>query len=195
MTLRSITLAFALGATASFPALAQVPYIQVCEDDRYDMLYHCGQPSTLHELVVVLRYVPDDVVSAVDFSVHYPPGMIWLADNLPDPGYVNNEVVIIGSSPAGVAVAWHSCCMQSVPAGTQLVVLRPLILWTANCDLDFHCDPITVGGYTPLGKTAPSYIRASDFTEHAAVGIATYRADCITPVEPTTWGKVKSLYR
>ncbi len=194
MTLRSIIFALALCAIAALPALAQVPRVQVCENDTFDTFYHCGEPGTIHELVVILRGVPD-VVSAVDFSIQFPPGMIWIADNLPDPGYVNNEVVKIGSSPDGVAVAWHSCCMQSAPEGSQLVVLRPLIVWTNNCDREFHCEPIEVGGYTPLGKTYPSYIRASDFSEHSAVGMRTFRGNCIVPVEPTTWGKVKSLYR
>ena len=189
MTLRSILSASVLTGLLSVPAFAQVPYVKIYSELNSDF-YHCGQAGTFQELIVVLHNV-DDVVSAIDFSVQYPPSMVWLFDLLPDARYVNNEVITIGNSPTGVAVAWHSCCMQDASQG--LVVLRPVVLWRGNC----NCAPIIVGGYGPLGKTQPSYIRASDFSEHAAVGGTTnYNPDfCDIAVEPTTWGRVKSLYR
>ena len=188
MTLRTLTLAFVLTVVLSSRASAQVPFFQV---EGYPQYFPCGEPGTLLELTVVLHNV-DFTVSAVDFSISYPSGMIWLAD-LPPDGYVNNEVITIGQSPTGIAVAWHSCCMQNASAG--LVVLRVLILWSAECNE--RCQYRVVGGYAPLGKTQPSVIRYPDFSEHQAVGMTSFfnRTRCSVPVEPTTWGKVKSLYR
>ncbi len=192
MTLRSIVLAFVLVTALSLPAFAQVPYIKVYADDTFSSTYHCGTQGVLHEFIVVLHNVPD-VVSAVDFTIQYPPTMTWIGDQLPDARYVSKEVITIGSSPTGIAVAWHNCCMQAAPPGEPLVVLRPLIMWTGNCN--FGCDTIEVSGYAPLGKQKPSYVRASDFTEHDALGMFTANDYCGVAVEPTTWGRVKALYR
>jgi len=189
MTFRSILLTFAFVSALSVPAFAQVPIVRIYEDQSYSPFFHCGPQGTLHEFIVVLHNV-DDVVSAVDFSIQYPASMIFLGDQLPDGGYFNNEVILLGSSPTGVAVAWHSCCMTDASQG--LVVLRPLIMWTGNCDC---AQALVVGGYTPLGKTQPSFVRFADFTEHPALGSASPWIQCSVPVEPTTWGKVKSLYR
>jgi hypothetical protein len=118
-----------------------------------------------------------------------------LQDELPDPAYLNNEVVKIGSSPTGVAVAWHPCCMQDAKPGHPLIVLRVLVLWGVN-DYDI-CLPLAVGGYTPLGKTLPSVIQYPDLTEHSVhplTSLINYEF-CVSPVDQTTWGKVKALYR
>ena len=189
MTLRTLTLALVCTVVLASRTSAQPPRFQV---EGYPPYYHCGEPGTLQELTVVL-YDANFTVSAVDFAIQYPPGMIWLAD-LPPDGYENGDhVVTIGQSPSGIAVAWPICCMQNAPTG--LVVLRLLVLWNYNCDES--CQYFVVQGYAPLGKTQPSIIRYPEFSEHPAIGMTTIfnTNRCFVPVEPTTWGKVKSLYR
>jgi hypothetical protein len=171
------------------PASAQVPSIQVYNGLGQSAL-HAGVPGTTEELLVVLRNV-DFIVSAVDFQIDYPPSMIWLGDQLPDARYFNNEVITIGSSPTGIAIAWHNCCMQDAVNG--LVVLRPLILWGPSGDICSQA--LVVRGYAPLGKTNPSVVRFGDFSEHTVIGMTSVFDGCATPVQPTTWGSVKALYR
>jgi hypothetical protein len=150
-------------------------------------LLTCGAPGTVSEVCIVLRNV-DFVVSAVDFTVNYPSSMTWLADLPPDPAYTN-EVVTIGQSPTGIAVAWAICCMQNASNG--LVVLRALVMWNGcNCN-----ESVTVTGYGALGKTQPTVVRAEDFQEFEVKGLLNTFAGCPVAVQPTTWGSVKALYR
>jgi hypothetical protein len=171
---------------------AQVPpTLQVFTDPSLnERFYRCGTPGTTDEVFVVLRDAPF-VVSAVDFSIQYPASMIWLADLPPTNDYTSNEWVSIGNSPTGIAVAWANCCMVDGAQG-PFVVMRALVYWFGNCD----CAPIFVGGASPA-KTHPTMVRNGDFREFDVVGMLTVYDPylCDTPVEATTWGRVKALYR
>jgi hypothetical protein len=188
-----VVCAFLLLASAiPMPARAQVPNIQVFQDPVVkEQIYHCGTAGTTAQLFVVLSDV-NFVVSAVDFQIEYPSSMIWLADLLPDDSWTGTELVTIGSSPTGVAIAFANCCMLDGSQG-PVVVMRALVSWAENCT----CAPILIGGYSPLGKTQPSVVRGSDFAEFPVVGVHTNFDPyvCPTPVQPTTWGRVKALYR
>ena len=195
--IRSGLLALAAAGFLASAANAQIPNVSVLasSDIFYEM--HCGAPGTLSELVIVLNNA-NSVVSAVDFTINYPTAIFFLYDQISDASYTGTDktIVTIGNSQSGMAMAWHACCM---PDGSQgsIVLIRPVVLWSPNCDCDNHFGgyPVTVGGYAPLGKTEPSYISYPDFVEHTALGLDMFICPGSLPVESATWGKVKALYR
>ena len=177
-------LALGLVVSVAVPAPAQVPSVKVYTDNQLiDPEYHCGANGTIAELFVVARNI-DFQMSAIDFSVSFPPSMVWLGDFIPD------GAVVIGNSRDGVAIAWGTCCM--LDPGASLLVLRPFVFWVGGC----NCfQAINVGGYAPLGKNAPSAVRYPEFIETDLLGDTTHLAACEIKVESSTWGKVKALYR
>lgn len=187
MRTRATILALALAGSVVGSATAQVPTLQVFSDSSLkEPFIRCGTPNTWAELFVVMRNV-NFLVSAIDFSISYSPYMVWLYDMLPDP----DVMVQIGNSPMGTALAWAGCCTPDGSLG-DIVVLRPVIYWPGYC----RCGDsvVRVEGYAPLGKTTPSVVRYPDFTEFDIIGMDTYFCPPI-PVQPTTWGSVKALYR
>ena len=86
-------------------AVAQVPYVQVYFDAALtETQSPCmnqpggsGPPVDLH--VVYINWNMN--ISEVEFSISYPPSLIWLGDNRVDP----DTQEILGSTPVGVAVA------------------------------------------------------------------------------------------
>ncbi|HKW15532.1 MAG TPA: hypothetical protein VJS69_13685 [Candidatus Krumholzibacteria bacterium] len=169
-------------------ALAQVPTVQVFFDASHTQtMASCGTQGTLTTLYVVMNNWNMNI-TGVDFSITYPPALVWLADVLPDP----STSVSIGQSPGGIAIAYANCCYLN---GTQsLEVLLPLVIW-APCNCNYGPGPVVVGGYTPLGKTQPTAIRKEDFEQFSGIGMTSLICASDFATEPTTWGKVKALYR
>jgi hypothetical protein len=182
-------IAIALVAIVFGPAAAQVPNVQVYFDAGHSQTQvSCGSTGILTTLYVVMNNWNMNI-TGVDFSINYSSGLIWLADNLPDPA----TQVTIGQSPTGIAIAYANCCYVN---GFQSVeVLQPFVLWSPSCDCNVGPMPVVVGGYTPLGKTQPTAIRKEDFQQFSGIGMTSLICSSAFAVEPSTWGKVKGLYR
>lgn len=181
-------LAVALVGVLAGSAMAQVPNIQVYFDPGHSQTQRtCGVASSLDSVYVVANNWNMNV-TGIDLSIQFPPAMIFLADNLPDPSTSTK----IGFSPTGVAIAYANCCFQN--GFTSFEVLHTLFLW-GPCDCSQGPKSIVVGGYTPLGKTQPSAIRKEDFQEFSGVGMTSLICPGAIATEPSTWGQVKALYR
>jgi hypothetical protein len=169
-------------------AAAQVPTVQVYFDASHTQaLASCGPTDRLTTLYVVMNNWNMNI-TGVDFSISYPPALIFLADTLPDP----STQTMIGQSPTGIAIAYANCCYLN---GAQSVeILQPLVLW-GPCDCNQGPQPVIVGGYAPLGKTQPTAIRKEDFQQFSGIGMTSLICAADFAVEPSTWGKVKALYR
>ena len=185
-------LAVALAGVMAGSAIAQVPNVQVYFDPAFtETQAFCppaGPPVNTSLHVVMNNWNMN--ITGVDFSIQYPPALIWLGDALVDP----LTQVSLGNSPTGIAIAYANCCAQD---GFQPVeVLRPFVQWGV-------CDPtcnqpaqaVVVGGYAPLGKTQPSAIRKEDFAEFSGIGMTSLVCPGIVATQPSTWGQVKALYR
>jgi hypothetical protein len=181
-------LAVAMAGMTATSAMAQVPSIQVYFDAAHTQtMASCGTQGTVTTLYVVMNNWNMNV-TGVDFSISYPPALIWLADVLPDP----STSVSIGQSPGGIAIAYANCCYLD---GTQSIeVLWPLVLW-GPCNCNYGPSPVIVGGYAPLGKTQPTAIRKEDFQEFSGIGMTSLICASDFAVAPSTWGHVKALYR
>jgi hypothetical protein len=185
-------LAVALAGVVVGSAFAQVPNVQVYFNVGYSETQSdcpgtppgAGDPVSLY--VVMNNWNMN--VTGVDFSISYPPALIWLADEVPDPGTMN----AIGASPSGVAIAWANCCAQD--GFLPILALKPLVLW-GNCDCAHGPQAIVVGGYTPLNKPQPSAVRKEDFAEFFGLGMTSLICPGSIATEPSTWGQVKALYR
>jgi hypothetical protein len=186
-------LAVAMAGVLAGSAMAQVPNIQVYFDPAHTQTQSaCGQLNTVATLYVVMNNWNMNV-TGVDFSIAYPPSLIWLADNLPDGGATSTS---IGASPGGIAIAYANCCFLNGFLNNE--VLLPVVLW-GPCDCasppPANPQPLVVGGYTPLGKTQPTAIRKEDFAEFSGLGMTSLICPGAIATEPTTWGQVKALYR
>jgi hypothetical protein len=185
-------LAVAVAGVMAGSAIAQVANVQVYFDPAFTQTQaECpGTPPFSGppvELYVVMNNWNMNI-TGVDFSISYPPALLWLADTLPDPLTQTQ----IGFSPTGVAIAYANCCDQN---GFQAVhVLTPLVQYGV-CDCLQGPQAIVVGGYGPLGKTSPSAIRKEDFEEFSGVGMTSLICPGIVATEQSTWGQVKALYR
>jgi hypothetical protein len=183
-------LAVAVTGVMAGSAFAQVPNVQVYFDPAHTQTQsECGQQNTPKDLFVVMNNWNMNI-TGVDFSISYPPSLVWLTDNLPEP----DTMISIGQSPTGVAIAYANCCSQD---GFQAVeVLRPLVLWgPCVCNPNDGPQPLVVGGYTPLGKTKPTAVRKEDFQEFEGLGMTSLICPGFIATEQSTWGQVKALYR
>jgi hypothetical protein len=185
-------LAVAFAGCMAGAAIAQVPYVQVYFDPALQQTQaNCpgtppfsGPPVELH--VVYINW--NMQMAEVEFSISYPPSLVYIGDNLVDP----DTQAKIGNSDGGIAVATAGCCPFDGNAPVE--VLRPLVIW-GNCDCSQGPQPLVVGGYTPLGKTQPSAVRRSDFQEFLGIGMTSLVCPGPVATEQSTWGQVKALYR
>jgi len=181
-------LAVVLGGILAGSAMAQVPYVQLYFDSEHTQTRTpCGSIGNLTTLYVVMKNWNMNV-TGVDFSVNYSPSLIWVADVLPDP----STSISIGQTPTGIAIAYANCCYLNGSVDQE--VLQVLAVW-GPCDCAIGPYAVVIGGYTPLGKTQPTAIRKEDFQEFAGVGMTSIICDNAFAIEPSTWGKVKALYR
>lgn len=181
-------LAVALAGLVAGSAMAQVPNVQVYFDANWTQTQRdCPDgPQPPFFLYVVMNNWNMNV-SAVDFSISYPPALVWIADTLDDPG----TSTLIGDSPTGVLVGWGGCCVQD---GFQpILALKPFVQW-GPCVCPGP-QALVVGGYTPLGKPSPTAVRYEDFSEHAGIGMTSLICPGPIAVQSSTWGGVKALYR
>lgn len=184
-------LTVALAGVMAGSAIAQVPNVQVYFNPAHtETQAFCpgGPPGTVQQNLYVVMNNWNMNVTGVDFSISYPPSLIYLADQLVDPV----TQVSIGNSPTGIAIAYANCCYQD---GFQAIeVLRPLVMW-GPCDCSQGIQPLVVGGYTPMGKTQPTAVRREDFAEFSGIGMTSLVCPIGVATEQTTWGQVKALYR
>jgi hypothetical protein len=169
-------------------AKAQVPSVQVYFDAAHTQWFRgCGAAGTLDSVYVVMNNWNMNV-SGVDFSISLPPSMIYLADRLPNPATQTK----IGISPTGIAITYANCCPLNGFVSND--VLHTLFYWVP-CDCANGPSAVIVGGYTPLGKTQPTAIRKEDSQEFPGLGMTSILCGPPMATEPSTWGRVKALYR
>jgi hypothetical protein len=184
-------LAVAVVGVLAGSAMAQVPNIQVYFDENHTQTQtNCGDPGSPTFLYVVMNNWNFNI-AGVDFSIAYPPSLIWVADVVTDP-LTSAKINFSPSTLGGTAIAYASGYFLD---GTQSQeVMKALCTW-GPCDCAQGPQPVVVGGYALLGKTQPSAVRREDFSEFAGVGMTSLI--CAGPIatEPSTWGQVKALYR
>jgi hypothetical protein len=195
-------------------AKAQVPYLQIYFDEKATVtMRDCPDdpPMTVLDTAYVYAHNWNNFISAMEFRVVYPAEVVWVGDLVPDrydtdpippPSPTTQCVLKVGSSPGptGVAVAWNTDFPCRWPRGWDIFqVLRIQFFW--NCQ---GCNP-------PVDVALP-IVNASDILDYTVngvaiapevppwnvfgVGLTAYVCpDFYIPVEETTWGGIKALYR
>lgn len=184
-------LAVAMAGVFAGSAMAQVPNVQVYFDPAHTQTQtNCPGGTPFAGPPVNVYVVANNwnmTISGIDFSISYPPSLVWVGDHLTDP----STQVSIGQSPTGIAIATANCC--PFDGFTSVEVLRPLVIW-GNCDCAGGPQPLVVGGADP-SKTGPTAVRREDFVEFPGVGMTSLICPGPIATQPTTWGQVKALYR
>lgn len=186
-------LAVALAGLMAGSAIAQVPNVQVYFDATLTQAQadpSCPGGNTGPYALYVVFNNWNMNITAVDFSISFPPSMAWVGDQSPleDASLTS----IVGQSPTGVAVAWANCCDQD--GFLPVLALRPLFVWQ-ECTCTGGPQSLVVGGYTPLAKLNPTAVRKEDFVEFEGVGLTSLVCPGPIATETSTWGQVKALYR
>jgi hypothetical protein len=122
-------------------------------------------------------------MNAIEYKIEYPLQMMFLGDMFP------SDRLTIGSSQAGVGVSWP------LPANAfdALLVQKVRILWLCQgCGPEDYNIPIRVLPYP--GQPTVRAVRWPDLVVVPAAGMTSLICPLV-PVEETTWGDIKSLFR
>jgi hypothetical protein len=182
----AVVLAAAFVSLTAFGAYAQpVPNVQWFFDENTTMTaMDCpgtgANPATGY--IVAVNF--NQFFSSLDYTVAYPPSIMWLADLPVDPIHQLN----IGTTPGGIASAWNLPQNGFAP----IKVLKVLFNW--NCDDCYSAQnqPIVVGPYP--GQPSVRFVRWPDNVVFDAVGMTSLVCPGVVPVEETNWGQIKALY-
>jgi hypothetical protein len=177
----AVVLTVAFISLWAYSASAQTPHVVVFFDEDFwtQTTEVCQGIGTLDTLSVV-AVGWNMFISAIEYSVSYPPSLIWLAD-LPV------TQLNIGTTPSGVATTWGLPQNGFEPLG----IMNVLVSW--NCDdcTGYQNDPIVVGPHPLTG-----FLRVARYPDNELIeGVGLTSLVCpVVPVEEQTWGGVKALY-
>jgi hypothetical protein len=191
-----IFICFLLLFASSYPAHSDTPYLQIYFDaDLTEYYADCppDPPGTVFDSVYVAAVGFDAFISAIEYRIDYTPHFVWLADV--------TTGLNIGQTTTGIATAWP----YPQNAYSPLVVAKVMVMWVCqNCTPEFTHVPFCANGHSLTG-----YIRAVRWPDNQFI-YATNKATCLCPtccgdpcecpsspipVEESTWGSIKALYR
>ena len=164
---------------------AGVPNVAVFFDKNLQQMVgtcpYAPEGSVLDTVFVVANNF-DMWMGAIEYSIQYPPQVVWLIDLYPA------NTLTIGTSPYGITTAW------TIPANAfvGLVVQRAVILWVCDgCGSSVN-EPLVVLPHPMSGFLRA--VRWPDLVNVNAVGLTSIICPTI-PAQETTWGGIKALYR
>ena len=184
------TVAIGLGGVAN----AQIPHVAVYFDPG--LQYQQGDcptdlPGTVAQTLYVVANNFGIWMNAIEYSIAYPPQLMWLGDiDESDVGKLSlGSSPYIGDGTGGVGIAFSPARDGFV----QLEVQKVVVLWMCNdCGPANRDAPLIVMPFEPSGL-----VRAVEWPNlNVHIGIGFRSLVCsTTPVQETTWGQVKALYR
>lgn len=179
------------------PVRAGTPHLSIYFDPEYTQTSAECHGYEMGYLYIVAEDF-NVFIAGLEFSVDYPPEILWLAD-------YDTPPVTLGNTPTGISMAW------ALPQNgfSPFQVLRVIFFW--------DCQQCTRGDIPLCVKAHPysGYVRATRFPDYDFVYAAVQPA-CIcpmcglspmcagstcscpeppVPVEEMSWGKIKELYR
>jgi hypothetical protein len=181
MNRRTLLTGLALALTLALPPAshAQTPFIAVYFDPGFSV--ECKDcPGQMLDVWYVTGVGFNTMVTGAEFAIQYPPAVAWVGD-------LNTPPVTIGQTPTGISMGYATPLNGYAPVG----LCQVQVFWV--------CEGCAPPYYWNLVKVVPhpctGFLGWTDetFRERAAVG----RTSIIcggTPVEETTWGRVKVLF-
>jgi len=180
---RAFVIVFALSILAfgaQIVAAQQVPYIMLYFDDLYTVgSEDCPGIQPDSAFIVVKNF--DMYLQSIEYQVIYPPEMVWIGDDAGD-------ALVIGNTRDGIAEAWQYPQNAFVP----FAVAKVSFMWNCTGGCPVKNIPIIIGPNPSSFKLRA--LRWPDFFEINPIGMTSLVCATI-PVEETSWGKIKALYK
>jgi hypothetical protein len=165
-------------------AMAQTPYFQIYFDDAHTMAaMDCppAPPGTVLDTLHVVAHNFNNFIIATEFSIDYSSKLTWLGD-------ITTADVVIGNSPIGISQAWQ----YPLNAFTPLRVMSAQVLWMCSGCAGSDNTPVVVMPNPDTDVLA--YVSWPGLEAIPAVGMTSLICATV-PVEETSWGRIKALYR
>jgi hypothetical protein len=180
-----VVVALAIGLFATVSS-AQTPNVSVYFDNTLtQQAADCPAvtPGTVAQTVYVVAANFNMWMQAIEYQIVYPAALTFLGDAV-DPA----TQLSIGSSPLGIGITWPLPANAFVP----LVVQTANVLWM--CD---NCDGFQNQQLVVIPHPSSGLVRAIRWPDTQVVlGVGLTSLVCATiPVEETTWGGIKALYK
>ena len=169
-----------LAIGAQMASAQEVPYVMLYFDDLYTVgSKDCpgAQPDSAY--IVVKNF--NMYLQAIEYQVLYPPEMVWLGDDVGD-------ALAIGNTSIGIAESWPLPQNAFVP----YAVAKVLFMWNCVGGCPLTNIPITIVPHPETFKLRA--LRWPDLVEITAIGMTSLVCATI-PVEESSWGKIKALYK
>ena len=175
----AIVLALATQAQAQLVPGGGALYLY-SDADLTDSTYQ-DQSIGAFSVYVVHRGVTFDAAQGVRFAVQTSPGVTfaWLGENSPMP-------TVVGDSRTGISIGYGACL---IPDPGLILEIRFLGIGTSEA-----CSFLNVVPHPQASSGEIEVILCVGLEAVSATG-EKLLVNCPVPVEQTTWGKVKSLYR
>ncbi|MFH1756203.1 MAG: hypothetical protein ABIA59_10940 [Candidatus Latescibacterota bacterium] len=168
-----------LAISAQIAGAQSLPFLQVFFDDLYTVgSMDC--PGAMPDSAYVVAKNFNMYMQGIEYKVAYPAEMVWLADNV-------GTALAIGNTSIGIAQAWPLPQNAYVPFS----VAKVLFFW--NCTgCPIKNIPIVVVPHPETFKLRA--LRWPDLLEVNIVG-STSLVCATIPVEESSWGQIKALYK
>jgi hypothetical protein len=177
----AVVLTVAFVSMWAYAATAQIPHVVVFFDEHWTQTTEVCPGAGVFDTLYVVAINFDMWMSAIEYSIDYPPSVSWFAD-------VPNSPLNIGNTPGGVATTWNLPQNAFAPLGVMNVIVE----WNFN-----DCGPPNAGNYiTVKPHPVTTFLRAARWPDNVLFeGIGLASVVCpVVPVEEKTWGGVKALY-
>lgn len=178
----SFALLFGLSLLAQ-PTRAQVPTVQVYLDPQFQVVHRTCPPGGTADTLYVVASGFSSPITDIEYSINLYGNFVFIQDLIPT-GFSG-----IGYSGVGIRVDFGG----PTNASGNLLVQSIFGFW--------NCQPCDCCGFGPFIVVEPhdgsGKIQATRWPDlikaEAAGGV---NALCgVLPTEPTTWGRIKALYR
>lgn len=164
---------------------AQVPYIQIYfdEDLQRTMEISCPfvDPGSRVGTIYIAAHNFSMFMSSIEYRVDYPPELSFLGD------IINSSYQVVGHSIIGIVISFPT----PLNAFETVVLQKVEFMWVC-----YACEsiaiPVVVVPHPSSGKIGA--ISWPDSEEVEAVGMTAIVCPTM-PVEASTWGHIKALYR
>ncbi len=176
------------------------PHVSIYFDEQWTQAYaDCPGGPQLGYLYVVAEGF-NAFISAIEFRVDYPPQLGWLGDQELPP-------VAIGNTPTGISMGW------TLPQNGFFPLLLTKVAFLWQCPSG-DCTGSAEVPVCPNVHPISGFLRAVRYPDQAFIMAGSWGAclcplvclgcgeptTCVcpelpVPTEPTSWGKIKSLYQ
>ncbi len=167
-------------------ASAQTPNVTVYFDEGLQNQWSMCPAAPIGTVAQDLYVVANNLgiwMNGIEYQILYPLQLMFLGDHMV------GDAISIGNSSVGIGIAFPT----PRNAFTQAVVQTATVLWMCdNCGPENKNTQITVVPYP--GQPSIRAVEWPNLEIHIAVGMTSLICDW-SPIQETTWGRVKALYQ